>query len=103
MSWIGVLWPKLCPGRPLLQIQTMLEHMSPFDFLPYSFQDDLIFPPAPTSSRSSSTPRSIKDMDMFIQNSLCKCPLRRDIITWDINLDDHVGKEAFPDSFFISQ
>ena len=50
---------------------------------------------------------------MFIQNSLikatlskaslCKCPLRRDIITWDINLDDLIGKEAFPDSFYISQ
>ena len=75
----------------------MLEHMSPFDFLPHSLQDDLLIF---TSSHLKQIFIYSKAKDMFIQNSLikatpskaslCKCPVRRDIITWDLNLKDLV-------------
>ena len=69
--------------------------MPPFHFLSYSFQDDLLIF---TSSHLKQIFIYSKAKDMFIQNikaspskaSLCKCPVRRDIITWDLNLKDLV-------------
>ena len=71
--------------------------MQTYHFLPHSLQDDLLIF---TSSHLKQIFINSKVKDMFIQNSLikaapskaslCKCAVRRDIITWDLNLKDLV-------------
>ena len=71
--------------------------MQTYHFLTHSLQDDLLIF---TSSHLKQIFIYSKVKDMFIQNSLikatpskaslCKCPVRRDIITWDLNLKDLV-------------
>ena len=71
--------------------------MQSYHFLSHSLQEDL---PIFTSSHLKQIFINSKVKDMFIQNSLikaapskaflCKCPVRRDIITWDLDLKDLV-------------
>ena len=66
--------------------------MQIYGFLPYSFQDDLLIF---TSSHLKQNLIHSKSKSPLIKatptkGSIFKCPLRRDIITWDLNLEDLV-------------
>ena len=65
--------------------------MNIYDFLSYSFQDDLLIF---TSSHLKQNLIHSKSKYPLIKATLPKtsfsCPLRRDIITWDLNLKDLV-------------
>ena len=63
-----------------------------YDFLPYSFQDDLVIF---TSSHLKQDLILSKSKYPLIKatptkGSIFMCSLRRDIITWDLNLKDLV-------------